>query len=142
MSHPLNAKVVKTKHHQGVGITTQGGHGPKRLKNGKNGEFLVKKEEKNSRDGCWLEEGSSLKKEKLARDDHARVPLGIPTALFPLPRGFDPVRSLPETRFALYKGHFARNHLWESLGRSGDRRFRPDGRRSTRNPKTGLEVKN
>ena len=24
-----------------------------------------------------------LKKKKLARDDHARVPLGIPTALFP-----------------------------------------------------------
>uniref|UniRef100_A0A2N9GGD1 Uncharacterized protein n=1 Tax=Fagus sylvatica TaxID=28930 RepID=A0A2N9GGD1_FAGSY len=35
-------------------------------------------------------------------------------------REFEPVRSLPEVRFALYKGHFARNHLGESPGRSGD----------------------
>jgi hypothetical protein len=82
-----------------------------------------------------------LKKTKLARDDHALVPLGIPTALFPIPRGFDPFHSLPEARFALYKGHFARSHLWESLGRPGDRRFRPDNRGSTRNPKIGPEVK-
>jgi hypothetical protein len=76
-----------------------------------------------------------LKKGKLARDYHARVPLGIPMALFPMPRRFNPVRSLPEARFALYKGHLARNHLWKSLGRSGDRRFRPDGQRPARNPK-------
>ena len=59
-----------------------------------------------------------LKKVKLARDDHARVPLGIPTALFSLPRGFDPVHSLPEARFALYEGHFARNHPREGLEQS------------------------
>ena len=76
-----------------------------------------------------------LKKGKLAR-----VPLRTPTALFPMPHRFDPVRSLLEARFALYKGHLARNHLWESLGRSGDRRFRPDGQRPARNPKTGPEV--
>ena len=84
---------------------------PKDSKNGKNGEFLVKKGGKNSRNNCWLEGGSSLKKGKLARDDHVRVPLGIPTALFPMPRGFDPVHSLPKARFVLNKGHFARNHL-------------------------------
>ena len=78
-----------------------------------------------------------LKKEKLARDDHARVPLGIPTALFPIPRGSDPIRSLLKARFALYKGHFAGNHLWESLGRSNDRRIQPDSREPTQNPKTG-----
>ena len=52
-----------------------------------------------------------LKRRKLARDDHAQVLLGIPTALFSLPRGFDLVHSLPEARFALYEGHLARNHL-------------------------------
>jgi hypothetical protein len=31
----------------------------------------VKKEEKNSRNGCWLEGGSSFKKEKLALNHHA-----------------------------------------------------------------------
>uniref|UniRef100_A0A2N9FJU9 Uncharacterized protein n=1 Tax=Fagus sylvatica TaxID=28930 RepID=A0A2N9FJU9_FAGSY len=76
-----------------------------------------------------------------ARDRHARVPLGIPTALFPMSREFEPVRSLLEVRFALYKGHFARNHLWESLGRSGDRRFRVNGQKPARNPRTGPEVK-
>ena len=59
-----------------------------------------------------------LKKKKLARDDHARVPLGIPTALSPIPRGFGPVHSLPEARFALYEGHLARNHPREGLGQS------------------------
>jgi hypothetical protein len=43
MSHPLNAEIMEMKRHQGVGIITGGGHGPKRLKKGKNGEFLVKK---------------------------------------------------------------------------------------------------
>ena len=56
-------------------------------------------------------EERGLKRRRLARDDHAPVPLGIPTALFPISRGFDPVHSLPEARFALYEGHFARNHL-------------------------------
>ena len=56
-------------------------------------------------------EERGLKRQKLARDDHAQVPLGIPTALFSLPRGLDPIHSLPEARFALYEGHFARNHL-------------------------------
>ena len=70
-----------------------------------------------------------------------RVPLGIPTALFPMPRGFDPVRSLLKTRLALYKDHFVGNHLWESLGRSYDQRFRPDSREPTRNPKAGLRTK-
>jgi hypothetical protein len=56
-------------------------------------------------------------------------------------REFEPVRSLPEVRFALYKGHFAGNHLWESLGRSGDRRFQVDGQKPARNPRTGPEVK-
>ena len=56
-----------------------------------------------------------LKKKKFARDDHARVPLGIPTALFPIPREFGPIHSLPEARFALYEGHFARNHPREGL---------------------------
>jgi hypothetical protein len=87
-------------------------------------------------------EERGLKRQKLARDDHAPVPLGIPTALFLMPRGFDPFHSLPEARFALYKGHFARNHLWESLGRSGDRRFRPDNRGPTRSPKIDPGVKN
>ena len=59
-----------------------------------------------------------LKKVKLARNDHARVPLGIPTALFPIPRGFGPVHSLLEARFALYEGHWARNHPREGLGQS------------------------
>ena len=62
----------------------------------------------------------SLNRRRLARDDHAPGPLGIPTALFFIPRGFDPFRSLREARFALYEGHFARNHLLESLGWSGD----------------------
>ena len=75
------------------------------------------------------------------RDDHARVPLGIATALFPIPRGFDPIRSLLNARFALYKGHFVGNHLWESLGRSDDQRFRGNGREPTQNPKIGLETK-
>jgi hypothetical protein len=56
-------------------------------------------------------------------------------------REFEPVRSLPEVRFALYKGHFARNHLGESLGRSGDRRFRVNEQKPTRNPGTRPEVK-
>ena len=56
-------------------------------------------------------EERGLNRRKLARDHHAPVPLGIPTALFPIPRGFDPVHSLPEARFALYEGYFARNHL-------------------------------
>jgi hypothetical protein len=56
-------------------------------------------------------EERGLKRQKLPRDDHAPVPLGIPTALSPIPRGFDPFRSLLEARFALYEGHFARNHL-------------------------------
>jgi hypothetical protein len=55
-----------------------------------------------------------------AHDGHAQVPLGIPTALSPMSREFEPVRSPPEVRFALYKGHFAGNHLWGSLERSGD----------------------
>ena len=59
-----------------------------------------------------------LEKKKLAHDDHARVPLGIPTALFPIPRGFGPIHSLPEARFTLYEDHFARNHSREGLGRS------------------------
>jgi hypothetical protein len=79
---------------------------------------------------------------RAARDGHARVPLGTPTALFPISREFEPVRSLPEACFALHKGHFARNHLWESLRRSGDQRFRLDDWRSARKPKTGPEVKN
>jgi hypothetical protein len=78
-----------------------------------------------------------FKKRKLARDDHARVLLGIPTAFFPIPHRFDPVRSLLGARFALYKGHFARNHLGESLGRSDDRRSRSDGWEPARNPKPG-----
>jgi hypothetical protein len=56
-------------------------------------------------------EERDLNRRKLARDEHAPGPLGIPTALFPIPRGFDPFHSLPEARFALYEGHFARNHL-------------------------------
>jgi hypothetical protein len=93
-------------------------------------------------------ESRSLKKPRTraspscaAHDGHARVPLGIPTALSPMSREFEPVRSLPEVRFALYKGHFARNHLGESLGRSGDRRFRVNGQKPARNPRTGPEVK-
>jgi hypothetical protein len=61
-------------------------------------------------------------------------------ALFPIPRRFDPVRSLLKARFALYKDYFVGNHLWESLGRSDDRRFRPDGLEPTQNPKIGLET--
>ena len=68
------------------------------------------------------------------------MPLGIPTALFPIPRRFDPISSLPKARLALYKDHFMGNHLWESFGRSDDRRFRPDGQRPTQNPKTGPEA--
>ena len=59
-----------------------------------------------------------LNRRRLARDDHARVPLGIPTALFLIPRGFGPVHSLPEARFALYEGHWARNHPREGLRQS------------------------
>jgi hypothetical protein len=77
---------------------------------------------------------------RAARDDHAQVPLGILTALFPIPCGFDHIRSLLKARFALYKGHFVGNHLWESLGWSDDRRFRPDGREPTQNPKIGPET--
>ena len=58
-------------------------------------------------------EERGLKRRKLARD-----PLGIPTALFPIPRGFGPVHSLLEARFALYEGHWARNHPREGLGQS------------------------
>jgi hypothetical protein len=61
MSHPLNAEIVEMKYHQGVGIITRGGHGPKGLKNGKNGEILVKKEEGNSENGCWFEGGAWFK---------------------------------------------------------------------------------
>jgi hypothetical protein len=56
-------------------------------------------------------------------------------------REFEPVRSPPEVRFALYKGHFAGNHLWGSLERSGDRRFQINGQKPARNPRTGPEVK-
>jgi hypothetical protein len=56
-------------------------------------------------------EERGLNRRKLARDDHAPVPLGIPTALFPIPRGFDPFHSLLEARFALYEGHFAKSRL-------------------------------
>jgi hypothetical protein len=76
-----------------------------------------------------------------AHDGHAQVPLGIPTALSPMSREFEPVRSLPEVRFALYKGHFAGNHLWGSLERSGDRKFQVNGQKPARNPRTGPEVK-
>ena len=61
-------------------------------------------------------------------------------ALFPMPRGFDPVHSLLEARLALYEDHFVGNHLWESLGRSDDQGSQPDGRRPTRNLKTGPET--
>jgi hypothetical protein len=47
MSHPLDAEVVKTKCHQGVGVAARRGHVLKRLKNGENREILVKKGEKN-----------------------------------------------------------------------------------------------
>jgi hypothetical protein len=43
MSHPLNTEIMETKRHQGVGIITRRGHGPKRPKNEKNEEFLVKR---------------------------------------------------------------------------------------------------
>ncbi len=98
--------------------------------------------------GCGFEGEPEFKKQGTraspsgaAHDGHARVPLGIPTALSPMSREFEPVRSLPEVRFALYKGHFARNHLGESPGRSGDRRFRVNEQKPTRNPRTGPEVK-
>jgi hypothetical protein len=58
MSHPLDVEVVKTKCHQGVEVAARRGHALKGLKNGENREFLVKKGEKNSRDGCWLEKES------------------------------------------------------------------------------------
>jgi hypothetical protein len=58
MSHPLDVEVVKTKCHQGVGVAARRGHALKRLKNGKNREILVKKGERNSENGCWLEESS------------------------------------------------------------------------------------
>jgi hypothetical protein len=61
MSHPLDAEIMEMKRHQGAGIVTGGGHGPKRLKNEKNGEFLVKKGEKKSRNGCWFEGGAWFK---------------------------------------------------------------------------------
>jgi hypothetical protein len=108
----------------------------------------VRRGEENSKNGCWLEGELEFKKPRTraspscaAHDGHARVPLGIPTALSPMSREFEPVRSLPEVRFALYKGHFARNHLGESPGRSGDRRFRVNEQKPTRNPRTGPEVK-
>jgi hypothetical protein len=108
----------------------------------------VKRGEENSKNGCWLEGELELKKPRTraspscaAHDGHARVPLGIPTALSPMSREFEPVRSLPEVRFALYKGHFARNHLGESPGRSSDRRFRVNEQKPTRNPRAGPEVK-
>jgi hypothetical protein len=76
----------------------------------------VKEGEEKLKNGCLFEGGPELKKprtrsSRAARDGHARVPLGIPTACFPISREFDPFRALPEARFALYKGHFARNHL-------------------------------
>uniref|UniRef100_A0A2N9HXA2 Uncharacterized protein n=1 Tax=Fagus sylvatica TaxID=28930 RepID=A0A2N9HXA2_FAGSY len=108
----------------------------------------TRKGEENSKNGCWFEGEPEFKKPGTraspscaAHDGHARVPLGIPTALSPMSREFEPVRSLPEVRFALYKGHFARNHLGESPGRSGDRRFRVNEQKPTRNPRTGPEVK-
>jgi hypothetical protein len=108
----------------------------------------VKRGEENSKNGCWLEGELEFKKpgtraspSGAAHDGHARVPLGIPTALSPMSREFEPVRSLPEVRFALYKSHFARNHLGESPGRSGDRRFRVNEQKPARNPRTGPEVK-
>ena len=63
-------------------------------------------------------EERGLNRWKLARDDHAPGQLGIPTALFPIPRGFGPVHSLLEAHFALYEGHWARNHPREGLGQS------------------------
>jgi hypothetical protein len=71
MSHPLNAEIMEMKRHHGVGIVTGGGHGPKRLKNGKNGEILVKKGERNSEMAAGSKEERGLNRRKLARDDHA-----------------------------------------------------------------------
>jgi hypothetical protein len=55
VSHPLDAEVVETKRHQGVGIAARRGHALKGPKNGENREILVKKGERNSKNGCWLE---------------------------------------------------------------------------------------
>ena len=63
-------------------------------------------------------EERGLNRWKLARDDHAPGQLGIPTALFSIPHGFDPFRSLLEARFALCEGHWARNHPREGLEQS------------------------
>jgi hypothetical protein len=104
----------------------------------------VKKEEKTRKIAAGSKRARGFKKSetcapssRAVRDHHARVPLGISTALFPIPRRFDPIRSLLKACFALYKGHFVRDHPWKSLGWSDDRRFRPDGREPTRNPKIG-----
>ena len=43
---------------------------PKDSKMGKTENFLVKKGEKNSRNDCWLEGGSSFKMAKLSRNHH------------------------------------------------------------------------
>jgi hypothetical protein len=67
MSHPLNTEIMETKRHQGVGIITRRGHGPKRPKNEKNEEFLVKRGEEDSKNGCWLEGELKFKKTKNSR---------------------------------------------------------------------------
>jgi hypothetical protein len=62
MSHPLNTEIMETKRHQGVGIITRRSHGPQRPENEKNEEFLVKRGEENSKNGCWLEGELEFKK--------------------------------------------------------------------------------
>jgi hypothetical protein len=119
----------------------------------------VRRGEENSKNGCWLEGELEFKKPRTraspscaAHDGHARVPLGIPTALSPMSREFEPVRSLPEVRFALYKGHFARKSPrgkssggpviedFESTDRNRPETLEPV-RRSKVGPKLGLKRK-